>query len=461
MSTRHILAFLAITAAASLSVGAQQPAPAADPAAQPAPAPKAAPPPADPFIRGAKPAPPSPQAQAAAPVNLVTTVERWSMSQADFLAVLEGPADQAAAYARLEELAKAGKARLLGLTAVSTKSGQRAVTDAFDEVRYPVEFDAAQRAGEIPFPVSFETRNAGDTLEVEAVLAANGRTIDLSIARTAVRLGGFQEWRAEATAEPIARPIFHTAKATTSIQLSSGKPSILATATPVAGDAAAPSETQMLIVRVSAQTSPPAPPLKKGDPRVEFLLYTLDRGDAREILAKYADSEKSHAAVRELVATGKAQVEVARALVTRSGQRAVVEEITEVPYPEGGMNPPKYGSSPTPVRAPASFSKFQTRNVGLTIECEPVIDEEGRYVDINIVPQMVSYNGTLKGEGVVTRYPAQPLFTTRKITTSAVGALGAPLFLGTMNQPGNSGVNNREDTGKISLAYIRVTPITP
>ena len=58
-------------------------------------------------------------------------------------------------------------------------------------------------------------------------------------------------------------------------------------------------------------------------------------------------------------------------------------------------------------------------------------------------------------------YPPQPLFTTRKLTTSATSGAGMPVLLGTMNQPRETGVNDRKDDGHTSLAYIRVTPVRP
>jgi hypothetical protein len=127
------------------------------------------------------------------------------------------------------------------------------------------------------------------------------------------------------------------------------------------------------------------------------------------------------------------------------------------------VNPPSYALPTTPPegRQPASFGAFETRNTGVTIEIEPAIDRDGRFVEINIVPQVIRLAGMLKVEGIAAKYPPQPLFVTRKLTTSATSALGVPVLLGTLSKPRDNGVNESNDGGRTSLAYIRVTPVRP
>ncbi|HEX8312421.1 MAG TPA: hypothetical protein VF614_13955 [Chthoniobacteraceae bacterium] len=399
------------------------------------------------------------------PINLLTTVETWALSQSDFAALLNTPSDDAAFYNGIETLAKTGKAKLLGLMAVSTKSGQRAVTESIDEVRYGTEFDPAQRPGEIPFPVAWETRNVGDTLELEPILREDGDTIDINLVPQTVRFGGFEDIRAEAVAEPIAQPKFHTEKVTTSVTRKSGVATFLSTATPAGDLEPAEAMVHVQILRSSAQNAPP-PRTRFTDSfntRVEFLLYTLDREAARRILMENTDSVASLAAVAALADKGEAQLELIRAFVTKSGQRAVTEEIVEKRFGTNSGNPPGFATENTPAdrRSPASFTSFEVRNVGVTVECEPLLSPDGLYANINVVPQIVSVVDVLEVNGVATRYPAQPVFTTRKISTSASTGVGVPVLLGTMNHPRENGVNGRRDNGKTSLAYIRMTPATP
>lgn len=398
-------------------------------------------------------------------VNFFTTVETWSLSQADYAALLDDSPHERAPYDHLEELAKAGKARLIGLIGVNNRSGQRAVVESIDELRYGTAYSPSQRAGEIAFPTSWETRNTGDTLELEPVVGPDGRTIDVNLVTQSVRFEGFNELQPEATAAPMAQPQFRTEKITTSIQVQSGRPALLATATPShVPDEKGGRQIRVRALRVTAQPAKPSAPIAGSfsDLRVEFLLYAMDREAAQRILNESADSAQSHTAVRELLGKGEAQLETLSSLVTRSGQRAVNEEIFEFRYPTE-MNPPNWSTPPhsPPVRLPASATAFATRNAGVTVEIEPVLGPEGRTVDINVVPQSVHFTGMLSVDGVAAKYPPQPLFTTRKVVTSVSSGSGVPVLLGTMSQPRDTGVNGRKDDGRTSLAYVRVTPIRP
>jgi hypothetical protein len=381
------------------------------------------------------------------------------------VALLDGPANERAPYDRLEELAKIGKAKLLGLIAVTEKSGQRAIIESIDEMRYATEFKAAERPGEISFPTAWETRNTGDTLEIEPVLGPDGQTIDINLVPQTVRFNGFEDWQPEAAAAAVGQPNFQTEKVTTSMTLQSGRPVFLATATPSAAtDEKGDKQVRIRALRVAAQRVSPAPPAAGDWPgaRVEFRLYSLDREAARHILVETGDSAQSDAAVRDLVAKGEARLEAISAFVTKSGQRAVNEEILEFRYPTE-MTAPSYSSTMTApqLRKPASASAFETRNTGVMIEIEPVFGPEARIVDINIVPQLVHPTGMLKANGVAVKYPAQPVFTTRKLTTSVSAGAGQAVLLGTMSNPRDTGVNDRKDDGRSSLAYIRVTPVRP
>jgi general secretion pathway protein D len=179
-------------------------------------------------------------------------------------------------------------------------------------------------------------------------------------------------------------------------------------------------------------------------------------------LSGSADSAQSYATLRDLVQKGDAQLDVLSAVVARSGQRAVLEELSEVIFPGSTAGPSVDVRASSPAaRRPASFTSFETRNTGVTMEIEPVVDAEGFFVDLNIVPQIVQRNGMLELGDVAAKYPLQPLFTTRKITTTATTGLGIPLLLGTMSQPRDNGVNGRKDDERTSLAYVRVTPLRP
>ncbi len=466
---RFLLTSLLAIFPATFSLVGQQPAPNAAPAAPETPAPpvtkKPGTPgaPGDPFVREARTQPNAPLS-ASGVANVFTSVETWSLSQSDFTAYLDELGSDTTRYERLEALAKDGKAKLTGLIALTTKSGQRGVVECIDEVRYPTEFAPAARNGEIAYPMAYETRNTGDTLELEPIVARDGKTIELNLVPQSVRFDGFLDWSPEPKAAPTGLAQFRSERVTTSLRVSNGQPVFLSTATPRAPDETpGPRQIRVRVVRTSVQSVSPAPPVTGPvRARVEFLVYSMPRDTARGILNGSADSAQSHAAVLALLAKGGAQLETICAFVTTSGQRGVNQENSEYRYP-AEFTPPKFDSQTIPQenRQPPSFRRSETRNTGVSVEIEPVIGTEARIVDINVVPRIVRFAGMIEARGVAAKYPAQPLFTTRMVTTSASSAPGVPVLIGTMSQPVDTGVNDRKDDGRTSLAYIRVTAVQP
>lgn len=164
---------------------------------------------------------------------------------------LRDPGSIDGALSKIQKLIEEGEATLIGRPQVVTKSGQRAVTEDIREVRYATEFDGEQVAkasagdkkssqkeaahparGGAPVPTAIETRNVGTTLEVEPVLAPDGKTIDVNIVPQSTRLLEFKTIASGRDANGhdwnIEQPIFYTAKTTTSLALTSGKPVLLA-----------------------------------------------------------------------------------------------------------------------------------------------------------------------------------------------------------------------------------------
>jgi len=155
------------------------------------------------------------------------------------------------AFSQIQKMITAGEATLNGWPEVVTKSGQRAVTEDIQEVRYASEYgphppatpsaSSAEKPAPAtaeplhsgaPVPTAFETRNAGATLEVEPVVGPDGRTIDLNLVPQKVRLvemvtvasgrdANGHDWQIE-------QPRFYTAKTTTSLRVQTGQRVLLA-----------------------------------------------------------------------------------------------------------------------------------------------------------------------------------------------------------------------------------------
>ncbi len=152
-------------------------------------------------------------------------------------------------------------------------------------------------------------------------------------------------------------------------------------------------------------------------------------------------------------------------VTTKSGQRAVIEIVREFRYPTQ-FQPPQIpqtvgstnggvagGSTSVPI-TPTTPTAFETRNTGVTLEVEPVVGPDGITIDLNLVPQVVEFEGfinygspifssassfldTLTG-GLITTPQSmitanvinQPIFSTRKVTTSVSVYDGATVVLG-------------------------------
>lgn len=156
-------------------------------------------------------------------------------------------------------------------------------------------------------------------------------------------------------------------------------------------------------------------------------------------------------------------------VTTKSGQRAVIEVIREFRYPtefdppqipqETGINNSQItvidptvgvigstsnGSFPV---TPTTPTAFETRNTGITLEVEPIVGPDGYTIDLNLVPQVVEFDGFINyGSPITTSTVSllgipqtqvltanvinQPVFSTRKVTTSVSIWDGQTVVLG-------------------------------
>src|SRR6266403_1719503 len=150
-------------------------------------------------------------------------------------------------------------------------------------------------------------------------------------------------------------------------------------------------------------------------------------------------------------------------VTTKSGQRAVIEIVREFRYPTT-FTPPQVpsisggGGGTTTVTisvvTPTTPQTFETRNTGVTLEVEPVVGPDGVTIDLNLVPQVVEFEGFINyGSPIFGINPSssfdpitglftptqvlltnnvinQPIFSTRKVTTSVSVWDGQTVVLG-------------------------------
>jgi len=160
--------------------------------------------------------------------------------------------------------------------------------------------------------------------------------------------------------------------------------------------------------------------------------------------------------VRSLSQRKGADLMTAPSIVTRTGQRAKIEVIREFIYPiefDPPEIPERIGSSTLDVPenpivgepgqgqvnsfpvTPTTPTAFETRNVGVTVEVDPVIGNDGYTIDLNLAPEVVEFEGFVNygspiettavnaaGQLVSVELTAnrieQPIFATRRVTTA-------------------------------------------
>jgi general secretion pathway protein D len=146
-------------------------------------------------------------------------------------------------------------------------------------------------------------------------------------------------------------------------------------------------------------------------------------------------------------------------VTTKSGQRAIIEIVREFRYPTTFTQPqvPQISSSTTVLNGvvpvvvtPTTPQTFETRNTGVTLEVEPVVGPDGVTIDLNLVPQVVEFEGFINygspinaigvntALGISVSSPVeltqnvinQPIFSTRKVTTNVSVWDGQTVVLG-------------------------------
>lgn len=493
-------AFSTLTAQDAAPVVLTAAAPATAPAktAKPAPPPPA---PDDPFVKGSagakKPAP-TPAEEAPRPVNYQALLETFDLSREDFVALLDEKGDDEARYRRVAEWMSAGRAKLVTFTALTVRSGmRRTVVESIDEVNYATELNPPQAEEDAAFPAAFETRNTGETLELELTVGEDGQHADVNIAPNFCRLVKFTDDFASPgrANSAVSQPRFATRKLTTAVRLTMNRPRLLGTLSAAGEDGTIAGQVRVVFLTVRPNAIPRARPEAlapgAGLLRMEYTFFSLDRAAARELWLAKAEPQICYDALRALVAERKARLEHASINVAPSGQRTVTDEIEELKFAtefnppgipdaaggnSGGSSAPAAGEDKAPkavstasARAqlppgdwpkkamiPAVAAAFEVRNIGFTSEVEPVLGEDGATVDTNFALTFIRHLGPLEVTGIAKTYPPRPLFESRKFNGSASATVGAQQFLSTFNMPVESSVNGRKDDGRVWLGFVRV-----
>ncbi|MES2476252.1 MAG: Amuc_1098 family type IV pilus outer membrane protein [Verrucomicrobiota bacterium] len=154
-------------------------------------------------------------------------------------------------------------------------------------------------------------------------------------------------------------------------------------------------------------------------------------------------------------------------VVTRSGQSSSVSVIREFPYPTE-YEPPElpnstggefgFGGGSSPV-TPATPTAFDNRDVGISMEVLPVVDENKQYVNLTINPVFTEFDGFVNyGSPINTTASGllgpetvqltenailEPVFSVKRLKTSVDVLDGATLVLGGLIQDNNQNVEDQ------------------
>jgi hypothetical protein len=209
-------------------------------------------------IPAATPAPeaaPAPEARSVEMEHCVTATVEWiDLSTADAMSLMRGSLapNSPELIQMIRDFEAQGKATLLDAQSVTTRAGQRAISEGIKEVMYPTEFQALdtkgltqanvnlsstqvkdgkitlqQEASSSASPISFQMRATGGRFELEAVVGADGKTLELSMAPEYIIFTGWQQFgsvRIGGETRPIVeQPHFASSKISTSMMIESGQ----------------------------------------------------------------------------------------------------------------------------------------------------------------------------------------------------------------------------------------------
>lgn len=163
--------------------------------------------------------------------------------------------------------------------------------------------------------------------------------------------------------------------------------------------------------------------------------------------------------VKELIAGGEAKIIETAMLIARSGLRAKVESVLEFTYPTefGRPEVPSHetkGTDTEPTITPHTPENFQTRNLGTTLEVDPVLGKDNRTIDLNMAPEIVYHTGYENHGGIDEKNQIMVAqFYAVKITTQVTVRNGEYLLIAAAS-PRNVETGQQDPTLKL-LIFVK------
>lgn len=194
---------------------------------------------------------------------------------------------------------------------------------------------------------------------------------------------------------------------------------------------------------------------------IRFEAFSMEAADAAALLRSGLEGKGLYDRILQKIEKKEATQETVIVLRARSGEKALVEGISEQIYPTEFEPPfvpltsaptpaPQKGSAPaaaapaTPAApaamyntpggpAPACPTSFETRNTGWTLEIEPTIGGDNKVIDLRFAPNYTVKAGVnVAGEGL--SRTEMPIFETQRVDTALTLRANVPFFVGTLNR---------------------------
>ena len=199
----------------------------------------------------------------AAPLQVQVTVEFIEVPQADATRLLYNEKlgkDGTKLRAALQTMVDSQKASVFETMMLAARSGQKATMESIREVIYPTEYQEPELPTNVPptkeeqeakakaktprssppLPTAFETRNTGNTMEIEPTIGEDGAIIDLRFVPEIVFDTGVRKWNVHkdelGNESAVEMPYFYSLRTNTSLTLADGMPQLLSVLTPKGAD---------------------------------------------------------------------------------------------------------------------------------------------------------------------------------------------------------------------------------
>ena len=182
-----------------------------------------------------------------------------------------------------------------------------------------------------------------------------------------------------------------------------------------------------------------------------------------------ASNSSDHTVMRnkllKQVNDGKATLMASNSIIARSGERCTTESIREYIYPTEYQPPSLPGNGlpgwnktkPSVVDFPPLATAFETRNLGLTVEIEPIIGEDRKTIDLTFKPELVKHVGDEVfldwNTPLVASKNKMPIFYTLRINTRFSTSDGQFILASALTPE----LDGKPDHSKKVLIFVKAT----